>query len=83
MPGRKKKKKDSTEGVSYSLNWTQGDMKGEDLTHQLNGQLNALNRTLSLAREIEALDYMDMLIDVMDEYPDAQYIISKVRRNLK
>ena len=79
MAGRKKKKKDSNEGVSYSLSWTQNDHKGEDLTHQL----NALDRTLKLAREIEAIDYMDMLIDVMDEYPDAQAIINKVKRKRK
>ena len=58
------------------MNYSMNDNMAVDLT----SQLNALNRTLYLAREIEALDYIDLLIDVMDEYPDAQYIINKVKR---
>jgi hypothetical protein len=75
---RKKKK---TEGVSYSLNWSEdySNYKGIDLMHQL----NSLERTFIMSRAIDNLDFIDMVLDVMDEYPDAQYIISKVRRNLK
>lgn len=80
MASRKRKKKDSSkDGVSFSMNYSVGDYMGVDLT----SQLNALDRTLHLSREIEAIDYIDILIDVMDEYPDAQDIIRKVRKKSK
>lgn len=77
MASRKRKKKDSSkDSVSFSMNYSMNDYMAVDLTNQL----HALERTLHLAREIEAIDYIDILIDVMDEYPDAQTIINKVRR---
>ena len=77
MASRKRKKKKDDDSISYSLNWV-ADKKGVDLTRQLYQSVPAY-QTL---RVIEGIDYIDLLVDLMDEYPDAEDIIKKVRRNI-
>lgn len=78
MAGRKRKKKKDDDSISYSLSWVE-DKKGVDLTRQLYQSVPAYH-TL---RIIEGLDYIDLLVDSMDEYPDAEDIINKVRKKRK
>jgi len=78
MASRKRKKKKDDSSLSYSLSWVE-DKKGVDLTRQLYQSVPAYH-TL---RVIEGIDYIDLLVDLMDEYPDAEDIIKKVRKKLK
>ena len=59
-----------------------GKLPGKMTPYQFYQALHKMHYAHKIADELETLDQIDAVVDMMDEYPEAEYIIQKILRRL-